>query len=139
MKRLIPLVSGALFGAGVCVSGMVRPSKVLGFLDFGSGRWDATLLCVMASALAVHLVAWRLVAKARAPRYGTAFPDPPSRVIDAKLVGGAAAFGVGWGLAGYCPGPAVVSVVSGARGSIVFVAAMIAGMIAAGVWRRDEV
>lgn len=137
MNRLVPLISGAIFGAGVCMSGMVRPSKVLGFLDFG-GAWDATLLCVFASALAIHLVAWRIAARSAGPRYGRAFPAWPAQVIDAKLVGGAAAFGIGWGLSGYCPGPAVVSLVSGTRGSIVFVVAMVAGMIAARPWHRDD-
>ncbi|HTR55764.1 MAG TPA: DUF6691 family protein [Kofleriaceae bacterium] len=124
MRRVIPLASGALFGAGACLSGMVRPSKVLGFLDFG-GAWDASLLVVMACALAIHVLAWRLVPAQR-------HPGPPSTVVDARLLGGAALFGIGWGLAGYCPGPALVSIVSGARGSLVFVAAMIAGMWLAG-------
>jgi uncharacterized membrane protein YedE/YeeE len=84
----------------------------------------------MASALAIHIVAWRLVARARSPRFGAKFPGPASTVIDARLLGGAALFGLGWGLAGYCPGPAVVSMVSGARGSFVFVAAMAAAMLA---------
>ena len=118
MKRAVPLIAGALFGLGACVSGMVRPSKVLAFLNFG-GAWDATLLVVMGSALIVHAIAWRFVE--HAPR--------PSTVIDAKLVGGAAIFGIGWGLSGYCPGPAVVSIVSGVPGALVFVAAMIAGMV----------
>ena len=124
MRALIALLAGALFGAGACVSGMVRPSKVLAFLDFG-GAWDATLLVVMATALALHVVAWRLVPAAR-------HPGPPSTVIDARLLGGAALFGIGWGLGGYCPGPAAVSIVSGAHSSLVFVAAMISGMWVAG-------
>jgi uncharacterized membrane protein YedE/YeeE len=130
MNAVIALVCGALFSAGVCVSGMVRPSKVLGFLDFG-GAWDATLLCVMASALLLHVVAWRVVKAARAPRFGERFPGPPSTVIDARLLGGAALFGIGWGLAGYCPGPAIVAVVSGAKSTLVFVAAMLAGIVVA--------
>jgi uncharacterized protein len=115
---LLPLVAGALFGAGACISGMVRPSKVLAFLNF-RGAWDATLLVVMGTALIVHAIAWRFVRDAQ----------PASKVIDAKLVGGAAIFGVGWGLSGYCPGPAVVSIASAVPGSIVFVAAMIVGML----------
>jgi uncharacterized membrane protein YedE/YeeE len=128
VKRALPLVAGALFGAGVCVSGMVRPSKVIGFLDWRSGRWDATLLVVMASALLVSVLAWRIVARMRAPWLGGAFPGPPSPALDPNLVGGAALFGLGWGLSGYCPGPAVVSIVSHVPGTLVFVAAMIAGM-----------
>jgi uncharacterized membrane protein YedE/YeeE len=126
----LAFVCGALFAAGACISGMVRPSKVLGFLDLG-GPWDATLLCVMVSALAISVLAWQVVKRATRPRFGTAFPGPPSRVIDARLVGGAALFGIGWGLAGYCPGPAVVSLASGATGSFVFVGAMVAGMLLA--------
>ena len=121
-------IAGALFGAGVCISGMVRPSKVLGFLDLG-GAWDPTLLVVMGSALAVSVVTWRVVAGLRKPRFGDAFPVVPQPVIDLRLVGGAAVFGLGWGLAGYCPGPAVVSLVSGVPASFVFVGAMIAGML----------
>jgi hypothetical protein len=128
VKRALPLVAGALFGAGACISGMVRPSKVIGFLDWRSGAWDATLLVVMGSALVVSVLAWRLVRSLRAPWLGGAFPGPPSPAIDAKLLGGAVLFGLGWGLAGYCPGPAVVSLVSHVPGALVFVAAMIVGM-----------
>ena len=128
--NVLAFVCGALFAAGACISGMVRPSKVLGFLDVG-GRWDATLLFVMASALAIHIVAWRFVKPGRAPRFGTSYPGPPSRTIDAKLVGGAALFGIGWGIAGYCPGPAVVSLVSGATSSVVFVTTMLLGIVLA--------
>src|SRR4051812_4756337 len=102
--NVLAALSGALFAAGVCISGMVRPSKVLGFLDL-RGAWDPSLALVMASALALHVVAWRIVRAARKPRFGTAFPDPPSPVVDVKLVGGAALFGVGWGISGFCPGP----------------------------------
>jgi len=129
MNAIIPLLCGALFGAGVCLSGMVRPSKVIGFLDFG-GAWDASLLLVMASALALHVVAWRIVKGMTGPRFGTAFPGPAASVIDVRLVGGAALFGVGWGLSGFCPGPAVVSLVSGTTASFVFVGAMLAAMLA---------
>jgi hypothetical protein len=128
--NVLALLCGALFAAGACISGMVRPSKVLGFLDVG-GAWDATLMCVMAAALAIHVVAWQVVKRTSRPRFGGAFPGPPSCVIDARLIGGAALFGIGWGLAGYCPGPAVVSIVSGATGSFVFLGAMVAGMLLA--------
>jgi uncharacterized membrane protein YedE/YeeE len=125
--NFVAIIGGALFGAGVCISGMVRPSKVIGFLDFG-GAWDASLLLVMGSALAVSIIAWRIVAKLRAPQFGTSFPAPVSKLIDARLVGGAAIFGVGWGLSGYCPGPALVSLVSGVPAVFVFCAAMLAAM-----------
>jgi hypothetical protein len=129
VRNAIAAACGALFAAGVCISGMVRPSKVLGFLDFG-GAWDASLAIVMATALAIYAVAWRLVPRGRTPRFGAEFPGPPPTLIDARLIGGAALFGLGWGLAGYCPGPAIVSVVSGAKSSLVFVGAMAAAMLA---------
>jgi uncharacterized protein len=128
MPPFIPLLCGALFGAGVCISGMIRPSKVLAFLDFG-GAWDASLMLVMGAALALHVVAWRFIKSLRAPRFGSAFPPQPSNVIDAKLVGGAALFGVGWGISGYCPGPAILSTLSGATSSLVFVAMVALSMI----------
>lgn len=128
--NVLAVLCGALFAAGACISGMVRPSKVLGFLDLG-GAWDATLMFVMVAALVLHVLAWRVVRRATAPRFGTRYPGPPSQVIDLRLVGGAALFGVGWGLAGYCPGPAIVSLVSGATSSLVFVGALVAGILLA--------
>jgi uncharacterized protein len=128
MRALVPLLAGALFGAGVCISGMVRPSKVLGFLDLG-GSWDPSLAVVFAAALTLHVVAWRIVERIRAPRFGSAFPPPPSPVVDARLVGGAAIFGIGWGISGFCPGPAILSIVSGATVSLVFVATMALSML----------
>jgi len=127
--NFVALLGGALFGAGACISGMARPSKVIGFLDFG-GPWDPSLLLVMGSALVISIVAWRIVAKVRTPRFGTEFPPPPSTVVDVRLIGGAAIFGVGWGLSGYCPGPALVSLVSGVPAVFVFCAAMVAAMFA---------
>jgi len=136
--NVIALLCGALFAAGACVSGRVRPSKVLGFLDLG-GSWDATLMLVMIAGLAVHVLAWRVVRRATAPRFGARYPGPPARTIDRRLVAGAAIFGIGWGLAGYCPGPAVISLVSGARSSFVFVGAMLAGiLLARAVAARDD-
>jgi len=125
--NLVALACGALFAAGACISGMVRPSKVLGFLDLG-GPWDATLAVVMATALAIHMLAWRMVRRDR-PRFGDCYPGAASSVIDRRLIGGAVLFGLGWGVAGFCPGPAIVSIVSGARASLVFVGAMIAAML----------
>ena len=127
-RAILPLISGTLFGVGVCVSGLIRPSKVLGFLDF-CGRWDASLLIVMGVALMLHVVAWRIVKRRSAPAFGTAYPEPPSKIIDLRLLGGAAVFGVGWGISGYCPGPAILSVLSGATSSLVFVGAMAAAML----------
>jgi uncharacterized membrane protein YedE/YeeE len=128
MLGALSFVSGALFAAGVCLSGMVRPSKVLAFLNLG-GDWDPSLAFVMASATAIFAVAWAIARRRTAPILGGAYPAPPSRTVDARLVGGAALFGAGWGLGGFCPGPALVSIVSGVRASLVFVAAMGAGML----------
>jgi uncharacterized membrane protein YedE/YeeE len=128
VNAVIPFLCGALFSAGVCISGMVRPSKVLGFLDFG-GAWDASLLLVMSTALALHVVAWRVVKSMRRPRFGDAFPGSPPAMIDARLIGGAAIFGVGWGLSGFCPGPSLISVLSGATASFVFVGTMLVAML----------
>jgi uncharacterized membrane protein YedE/YeeE len=128
MIAVINLLCGALFAAGVCISGMVRPSKILAFLDVGGPAWEPSLLLVMGAGVAVMAIAWQLTRRLRGPAFGARFPDPPSKTIDRKLVGGAALFGIGWGLAGYCPGPAIVSLASGVRGCFVFAAAMIAGM-----------
>lgn len=121
------LVSGALFGVGLVLSGMTRPEKVLGFLDVG-GAWDASLALVMASAVAVHFFAYRLIRGRRAPLCADAFGIPTRRDIDVKLLVGATLFGIGWGLAGYCPGPGMVSLASGGKGAMVFVVSMLLGM-----------
>lgn len=118
-------VSGLLFALGLVLSGMTQPAKIIGFLDL-FGRWDPSLAFVMAGAIAVHLPVYRLVARRRPP-----FAAPGDERIDAALVGGAALFGVGWGLAGYCPGPAVVAAVSGQVSTLVFVASMAVGMLIA--------
>ena len=130
MKRgLAAFGSGLVFSAGLCLSGMTRPSKVLAFLDVG-GAWDASLAFVMAGAIAVAAVAFRASARRGTPLLGERF-DVPRRAsaIDARLIAGGAVFGVGWGLSGLCPGPAVVSLASGQIGAAVFVASMLAGML----------
>jgi uncharacterized membrane protein YedE/YeeE len=125
MKRIATaLVSGLLFGAGLCLSGMIDPRKVIGFLDV-AGRWDPSLAGVMVGAIGVHATMLRLLRD----RAGAAFPSTaaPHRSIDRALVVGSAVFGVGWGIAGYCPGPAIVSLGLGAPRAFGFVAAMVAG------------
>jgi uncharacterized membrane protein YedE/YeeE len=129
-STVLGLVAGALFALGLVVSGMTRPEKVLGFLDV-AGRWDASLSFVMLGAIGVHFWAYRFIGGRPAPLFGGTFSVPSSRDIDPRLCVGAAVFGVGWGLGGYCPGPALVAVVSGGTGVTVFVAAMIVGMWAA--------
>jgi uncharacterized membrane protein YedE/YeeE len=124
-RALAALGSGLVFGAGLVVSGMTKPEKVIGFLDL-FGAWDASLAFVMLGAIAVHFVAHRLVRGRSAPLLAPRFALPTRRDIDMKLVVGAAVFGVGWGLAGYCPGPGLVAAASGG-GAVVFVAALLAG------------
>ena len=120
--------SGLVFAIGLGISGMTRPVKVIGFLDF-FGAWDASLAFVMIGAIAVYFVAHRWAkTKMRAPLLAPAFALPQRADLDPWLIVGAAIFGAGWGLGGFCPGPAITSVVSGAPGVLIFVGAMAAGM-----------
>ena len=128
MGKLIVFMSGLLFGAGVTISGMVNPMKVLNFLD-AFGPWDATLVFVMAAGLAVTLAGYLIVFKRKTPLFAESFRLPASQGIDASLLAGAALFGLGWGISGFCPGPAVASLVFGRTESLTFVIAMAAGMI----------
>jgi uncharacterized membrane protein YedE/YeeE len=123
------LVAGVLFGTGLVVSGMTDPRNVIGFLDF-SGHWNPRLVAVMAGAVGVHAALLALLARAGRGRGARLLPARNDRV-DRSLVVGAAIFGVGWGLSGYCPGPAIASLGFGARTAYGFVAAMIAGILAA--------
>lgn len=127
MGKLAALLSGLLFGAGVTLSGMVNPMKVQNFMDI-FGRWDPTLIFVMAGALAVTYVGYQMVLKAPRPRFALAFVIPSLQGIDERLIGGAVVFGLGWGLTGFCPGPAIASLVFGYWPSVLFVASMAAGM-----------
>ena len=126
---LAGLITGLVFGLGLCVSGMANPAVVQGFLDL-AGAWNPALLFVMASGVTVTLIGYRLVLQRGAPLWAAKFRLPTAVALDPPLVSGAAIFGVGWGLAGYCPGPAVVSLASGRAEVVVFVVAMLAGMIA---------
>ena len=128
-REFAALASGTLFGLGLAVSQMINPAKVLGFLDV-AGAWDPSLALVMIGALAVTLPAFRLVLKEPAPRLAANFLVPGAANIDAKLVGGAAIFGVGWGLVGFCPGPALAALSVGDSRVLIFAVAMLAGMAA---------
>jgi uncharacterized membrane protein YedE/YeeE len=128
-QAAIALVSGLLFGAGLVVSGMTQPTKVIGFLDL-FGAWDASLMLVMAGAIGVHFFAYRFIEKKTSPLFATKFSVPSRRDIDAKLIVGALLFGAGWGLGGFCPGPAIVASASGATSVLVFVSALLAGTYA---------
>lgn len=128
------LVAGAIFAAGLVVSGMVLPSKVLDFLDV-TGEWDPSLAFVMAGAIGIHAIAHIIARRRTAPFAASSFPTYLTR-LDAPLLCGAALFGIGWGLAGYCPGPALLSAAAGAREAVLFVPAMFAGMGLHAVQRR---
>jgi uncharacterized protein len=128
VKRLVvAYVSGVIFAIGLGVSGMTHPSKVLAFLDF-AGDWDPSLALVMGSGVLVNAVFFRLAARRGAPLLASSFALPERTAIDASLLGGAALFGVGWGLGGFCPGPAIVSVVTGGAPVVAFVVAMLLAM-----------
>lgn len=129
MRRLFAFLSGGLFGAGLLLSGMTDTRKVQGWLDV-FGDWDPTLAFVLGGAILPMAIAWRL-ARGRAPALGGTFPPPPEPRLGHNLVLGSALFGAGWGLAGLCPGPAMASLTYGGAGGLVFLAAMIAGMLAA--------
>jgi len=125
---LAALGSGLLFGVGLTVSGMVQPLKVVGFLDV-VGAWDPTLALVMGGALAVTALAFPQILRRARPLWAASFSLPTRQDVDARLLAGAAIFGVGWGLGGFCPGPALASLALGAPGAWIFAAAMAAGML----------
>ncbi|HIF5580898.1 TPA: DUF6691 family protein [Vibrio parahaemolyticus] len=127
--RFSALLSGVLFGMGMAVSGMIDPAKVIGFLDI-SGSWDPSLAFVMGGALAVFMPSYFLIIKPRKQSVsGEAFCTPTNKNIDGRLLSGAASFGLGWGLAGICPGPAVASLALGNVSIVVFFLAMLVGSL----------
>lgn len=127
MRLVIALISGLIFGLGLILSGMTNPSKVLGFLDL-AGSWDPSLAFVMGGALLVGSVAFPYVLKRPTAFLGDAFRVPTATHIDRRLVLGGLTFGAGWGLAGYCPGPALASLWQGGTKPLLFFATMLAGM-----------
>jgi uncharacterized membrane protein YedE/YeeE len=129
MKRqaLVSFLCGLVFAVGLGVSGMTLPSKVIGFLDV-AGAWDASLAFVMAGAVGVHMALYRLILRRRSPLLAERFALLTRQDIDWPLLVGAAIFGVGWGLGGYCPGPGLTSLGSGAYAALLFVSAMLVGM-----------
>jgi uncharacterized membrane protein YedE/YeeE len=128
MYAFFAFVAGLLFGMGLLVSGMANPAKVLGFLDL-AGRWDPSLALVMVGAIAIGAIGFAIAGGRTTTLLGTPMLLPTARTIDRRLVFGGVLFGVGWGLAGFCPGPAVVALGAGHLKAIVFVAAMVAGML----------
>lgn len=127
MKLLLALISGLIFGIGLIVSGMTDPAKVIGFLDL-AGSWNPALALVMGGAVAVAALAFKLAARRRASLLSDPFQLPTATKLDRRLVLGSIAFGIGWGLAGFCPGPALASLAGGAVKPLIFTGAMLAGM-----------
>jgi len=138
-RELVALASGLLFALGLGISGMTQPAKVTGFLDF-AGRWDASLAFVMVGAIAVNLTVFRVFVRRRQTSLsGEIFRLPTKRDIDGRLVAGAAIFGIGWGLGGYCPGPGLTSLATMGFGPLVFVLAMAAGIfLHAAIFNRSS-
>ena len=127
MAVFFAFAAGLMFGLGLIVSGMANPAKVLGFLDL-AGKWDPTLLVVMAGAIAIGLAAFTLARRRTLSAIGLPMQLPTARTIDSPLVIGSLVFGIGWGLAGFCPGPALVALGAGHVEAAVFTLAMVAGM-----------
>lgn len=127
LQIVMALLAGLVFGIGLILAGMTDPSKVIGFLDL-AGAWDPSLAFVMGGAILVGLVAFRFAGKRQKSLLGGAMRLPTATRIDRRLLLGGLAFGVGWGLAGYCPGPALASLASGAAEPVIFTVAMLAGM-----------
>lgn len=134
-RSAIAFISGVLFAVGLAVGGMTDPTKVQAFLDIG-GEWDPSLLFVMGAAIAIYAPAYWWVTKRERPLLSERWHIPDKGTIDTKLLLGAALFGVGWGLAGYCPGPALTSLGQGRLEAFVFVAAMLGGMLTLEAWNR---
>lgn len=135
MPTLFALLAGAVFGIGLIVSGMADPARALGFLDL-AGNWDPSLAFVMGGAILVGAVAFTFARKRTVSLLGLQMRMPTATQVDRRLVGGGLLFGIGWGVAGFCPGPALVALGMGEQKAVVFVAAMLAGMVLFELWDR---
>lgn len=129
MKLIYALLTGLVFGVGIALSGMMNPAKVFNFFDV-AGAWDPSLAFVMGGAVIVTFIGYRLAWRRDAPLFGSRFEVPTSRVIDARLVGGSAIFGIGWGIAGFCPGAALPALGTGRWEVALFLVAVTAGFYA---------
>ena len=130
MPLLFSMLAGMIFGAGLTLSDMVNPARILNFLDV-AGSWDPTLIFVMAGGFAVTMLGYKIVFRRKSPLFGDKFNLPIQQQVDLPLVGGAALFGVGWGLAGICPGPALTDIAVFEPKVFLYIAAMLVGMIVA--------
>jgi uncharacterized membrane protein YedE/YeeE len=138
IPRLVAaLLSGAIFGIGLAISGMTHPDKVLDFLDV-TGNWDASLLLVLGGAVGVTLIAFRFILRRDAPVLDSRFYLPTATRIDARLVGGAVLFGIGWGIAGFCPGPAIALLAAPGREAAIVLIALFAGRLIYTIAARER-
>jgi len=133
MLNLTALLSGLVFGLGLILGGMTNPSKVIGFLDV-AGLWDPSLALVMGGAIAVASVAFAVAGRRVRSLLGSPMQIPNKRDLDPRLIGGSLMFGAGWGLAGFCPGPALVALAQGLMPALLFVVAMLVGMLGYELW-----
>lgn len=137
MKQYLPpLLSGGLFGAGLALGGMTDPARVRGFLDL-FGNWDPTLAFVMGGAVLVMAIAWRIQPKMAHPLFGAKFAIPNRTDLTPKLIGGSALFGIGWGVAGLCPGPGIAALAIEPVSAAIFVTALLAGMLVVRFFEKD--
>lgn len=135
LRLAAALLAGLVFGLGLSLSGMLDPTRVRGFLDV-TGNWDPSLIFVLGGAVTVSALGYLISRRLTRPLLDTRFQIPTNRVIDAPLILGSAAFGIGWGLSGFCPGPAVAALATGALPVLVFVIAMLAGMAGHAAFER---
>lgn len=133
MGNVFGFLSGLVFGLGLILAGMTQPQKVKGFLDI-AGAWDPSLGLVMGGAIALGVIVFAVAARKSHAWSGAAMEIPTNKTIDARLIGGGVLFGIGWGIGGFCPGPALVALGSGLGSAGIFVAAMLVGMVAHDRW-----
>ena len=135
LPALSAFVAGLIFAVGLVLGGMTQPSKVIGFLDF-FGAWDPSLAFVMGGAVVTHFILFRLILRRPSPLLAERFQLPSRRDLTGSLIGGSALFGIGWGLGGYCPGPGIVGVPSGASEAAVFVLGLVGGFVVYRLFER---